>query len=152
MFQDEPTSYQFILKWKNRLDIDDVTISLINNPSQSEMIISYKSIYINTQNVIVADISKINQQNLVFSHESFQLWEQKMQAVLLSSTYDLITVSKYGVTCLALGDMDKRVINNIGGRKDIMIHSLDSYNFLKMEESNHLHFSQEDSSCQISVK
>ena len=82
VFQDEPTSYQFILKWKNRLDIDDVTISLINNPSQSEMIISYKSIYINTQNVIVADISKINQQNLVFSHESFQLWEQKMQAVL----------------------------------------------------------------------
>lgn len=152
VFQDEPTSYQFILKWKNKLSIDDVSISLINNQEQSEMIISYKSIYINTQNVIVADISKINQQNLIFSHESFQLWEQKMQSMLLSSSFDLVTVTKNGVHCLALGDMDKRVINNIGGTKDIMIHSLDSYNFLKMEESNHLYFNEEDSTCTIAVR
>jgi hypothetical protein len=58
----DPTSdYMFLTKWKNKLDIGDASLNLLRHESRDgkefkELIISYKSININTYNVTVMDI------------------------------------------------------------------------------------------------
>lgn len=73
---------QFIIKWKNKLDINDSNIFVLRNQKSGikELIISFKTIYINTYNIMAMDISRptsgdantskeIN--SLIFRHESF---------------------------------------------------------------------------------
>ena len=74
--QDNPADYSFILEWTNRLDVDDVDVYLIRNEEKNtkELVVSYKSIYINTQNVVIIDVVKPQTQsstNVIFVHESF---------------------------------------------------------------------------------
>lgn len=59
MFDDEkPNQYKFLLKWKNKLDIGDAGIQIIRQKNKfKELAISYKTIYMNTFNVQVIDIS-----------------------------------------------------------------------------------------------
>lgn len=91
-----PSSGYFMIKWKNKLDIDDCNIQVLRGQGESqaareaigkggmkEVIISFKSIYVNTYNVICMDISdgmegKKNKKKLVFRHERFQLWESEI--------------------------------------------------------------------------
>jgi len=77
--EDEPTDkdkHKFFLKYKNKLDIADADIAVMRNPGKAlkELIVSYKSININTYNVYVVDISGEDPWPLI-RHESFQLWE-----------------------------------------------------------------------------
>jgi hypothetical protein len=60
------------LKYKNKLDIADADIAVMRNPAKQlkELIVSYKSININTYNVYVVDISSDVPWPL-FRHESF---------------------------------------------------------------------------------
>ena len=53
MFSDEkPNQYKFLLKWKNKLDIDNAGIGIIRQENKfKELVISYKTIYMNTYNV-----------------------------------------------------------------------------------------------------
>lgn len=59
-----------------------------------ELIVSYKTIFINTYNVIVMDISVNDEQTMIFRHESFQLWESECMGLLLGQNKDFITVNK----------------------------------------------------------
>jgi hypothetical protein len=96
-------------------------------------VITYKTIYINTFNVVTQDLSaKLNENAVMVKHECFQLWESEVSSLLLNVQKDLLSFSKSGINVLALGSKDKRpLVDNQGQRT--WIHSLDSLNFLKID-------------------
>ena len=56
-----------------------------------------------------------DQFSIVFKHESFLLWELKVNGIFLSHTQDFVILSKYGMSVLALGNIEKRAMkNNLG--------------------------------------
>lgn len=64
----------FLLKWKTKLEISDCGLYFIEDKEKGfrEVVASYKTIYVNTYNVIAIDITLTNSENLViFRHESF---------------------------------------------------------------------------------
>lgn len=93
----DPSKYKFILKWKNKLDIADADLFIIKTKQSNyrELVISYKTIYINTYNVKVVDIT--NKEATLFRHESFQLWESECMGFLLNKKKDFVTLSKTGL-------------------------------------------------------
>jgi hypothetical protein len=62
-----------LIKWKNKLDIGDPNIYVLRNKQKGlkELIVSYKTIFINTYNVICMEISITDEQTMIFRHESF---------------------------------------------------------------------------------
>jgi hypothetical protein len=54
-----PHAHSFFMKWKNKLDIADADIAVVRNEDKKfkELVVSYKTIFINTYNVKVIDIS-----------------------------------------------------------------------------------------------
>lgn len=104
--EDDPSKPpDFLIKWKNKLDIGDPNISILRGPpvhsgktKLKELIISYKSIFINTYNVVVMDISyDDNSPSMIFHHESFQLWESECNGLLLSVNKDFVSFNKSGM-------------------------------------------------------
>jgi hypothetical protein len=88
MHENDPYNSRFLIKWKNKLDIGDSNIFVLRSSGHrgqniKEIIISYKTIFINTYNIVVMDISSVADQNLIFRHESFQLWESEINGILL---------------------------------------------------------------------
>lgn len=72
MNEENSENSKFLMKWKNKLDIADTNIYVLRNKEGlKELIVSYKTIFINTYNVIVMDISIEDEQLMVFRHESF---------------------------------------------------------------------------------
>lgn len=69
-----------MIRWNTFLDIGDVSVFIMRNEKEKykELVIGYCSIFINTHNIIVMDISKIKNNNMVFRNESYQLWEQQI--------------------------------------------------------------------------
>ena len=64
------------MKWKNELDVDDCDLFFSRGErlgsSYKELIVSYKTIYMNTYNVIVYDISgEGTTRTTIFRHEAF---------------------------------------------------------------------------------
>ena len=60
----DPESKKFIINWKNKLDIDDVNMFFLcgdnqQNPETAikELVISYKTIFVNTFNVVVLNLA-----------------------------------------------------------------------------------------------
>ena len=53
--------YKFIIKWTNKLDIADAKCVILENKAYGykELIISFKTIYVNTYTVQILDISNI---------------------------------------------------------------------------------------------
>ena len=45
------------MKWKNKLDIADADIALTEANEYRELIVSYKTIFMNTFNVLMVDIT-----------------------------------------------------------------------------------------------
>lgn len=137
----DPTNSQFLIKWKNKLDIGDPNIYVLRNEQKGlkELIVSYKTIFINTYNVICMDISINEEQTMIFRHESFQLWESECMGLLLQKNKDFITVNKQGMQVLSLGSTERRAIKDSNGI-DRMIHSLESVNFLKLDKNNYVLF------------
>jgi len=99
MKESDPTKSKFLIKWKNKLDIGDPNIFVMRNYAKKlkELIISYKTIFINTYNVVCMDISVEDEQTLIFRHESFQLWESESSGFLLTENKDFITLNKSGM-------------------------------------------------------
>jgi hypothetical protein len=137
----DPMNSQFLIKWKNKLDIGDPNIYVLRNKQKGlkELIVSYKTIFINTYNVICMDISITDEQTMIFRHESFQLWESECMGLLLQKNKDFITVNKQGMQVLCLGSIERRAIKDSNGI-DRMIHSLESVNFLKLDSNNYVLF------------
>jgi len=57
--EDNPQKYKFVLKIKNKLDIADADIAVMRNQAKKfkELIISYKTIFMNTFTIYVIDLS-----------------------------------------------------------------------------------------------
>ena len=73
MFNEQnPRIFKFFMKWKNKLDIADASIAVLRNEANKykELVVCYKTIYMNTYTVYVVDISNPNLWTL-FRHESF---------------------------------------------------------------------------------
>ena len=77
--EDNPlTDSLYLTLWKNKLDIADANITLLrgtddeNGEPYKELVISYKTIYINTYNVVVVDgTEKQEGSAIIYKHESF---------------------------------------------------------------------------------
>jgi hypothetical protein len=74
-----------------------------------------------------------------FKHENYQLWESPVMGFLNTQSHDFIILNKDGTSFLPLGLREKTSIDNDDGIKR-MVHSLESCNYLKIENSNHLKF------------
>ena len=70
--ENKPDSHKFVIKWKNKLDIADADVNIVRNTKKQfkELVVSFKTIYMNTYNVQVIDIST-DTEKLLFRHESF---------------------------------------------------------------------------------
>ena len=111
--EQDPLDHKFLIKYKNKLDIGDADIYILRSKMNKlkEIVISYKTIYINTFNILVMDISaKTTEKSIIFSHESFQLWESEINAILTNRNLDFVTLNREGINIVALGSVDKRVI------------------------------------------
>lgn len=65
-------NYKFMIKHKNKLDIGDAIIAINNRSAMSrELVVAYKTIYINTYTIMVLDITTDADRTLLFRHESF---------------------------------------------------------------------------------
>lgn len=153
MKEDDPYNSKFLIKWKNKLDIGDTNIYVLRNIEKGikEIIISYKTIFINTFNVVVMDISKEAEKSIIFRHEGFQLWESQIVGILLNKYKDFVMLNRDGINILALGSLEKRPLLDATGSWR-MIHSLESCNYLKVDKSNYLLFAcakYEDRQVQI---
>jgi hypothetical protein len=73
MSEKDPEDIKFLIKWKNKLDIGDTTMYILRNfnTGLKELIVSFKTIYINTYNVVCMDISVDDEHLMIFRHESF---------------------------------------------------------------------------------
>ena len=75
-----PNDHKFLTKYKNKLDLGDCNLYVLNHGANyKELVISFKTIYINTYNVTIMDISSEGSDtHTLYRHESFQLWESKV--------------------------------------------------------------------------
>ena len=69
----DPYKCEFLIKWQNKLDVDDANVFIMRDAKRKlkELVVSYKTIYVNTMNLVVLDISKTSSVNMIFRHESF---------------------------------------------------------------------------------
>lgn len=137
--EDPNADSQYLINWNNKLDIGNCDMHMMSEikdgVEENAIVISYKSIDINTFNVFVIDLHT----NLIkYWHEGYQLWESPVKGFLLP-TNDFLILSKDGINVLALGEKEMRVIKDQEGFKR-MIHSLGSCNYLKIEPTNHILF------------
>ena len=77
MFASDPDNYRFLVRWKNKLDIGDTNIEIIRNKEKGfkELCISYKTIFINTYNVMLLDMKQgdiYSKNSILYRHESFR--------------------------------------------------------------------------------
>ena len=143
-----PENYKFLVRWKNKLDIDDTKIVVLRDRKKGykELCISFKTIFINTFNVMILDMKqdpKYSKNSIIFRHESFQLWESKCDSALLSKNNDFIIINRDGINVLALGSVDKRPIKDVEGNDRVM-HSLEAYSYLKLDPSNSIVFANQN--------
>lgn len=143
--EDDPQKFNFFLNWHNKLEISDSYLS-INRENQShfkELIVAFKTIYMNTYSVIVVDISTSNHW-MLFKHESYQLWESKISAFCLKNNHtDFVVLDNEGISVYGLGNEDKRIIKS-ETHQELMLHSFDSVSYLKLDKKNYITFDFSD--------
>lgn len=107
---EDPKEFLSIPMQRNKLDIENCNIFImrgidpITKKYYKELILSYKTIYINTYNMMVMDLSgRPDQRATLFIHESFQLWESEISSIMLPKNKDFVSFSKAGINVLALG-------------------------------------------------
>lgn len=104
---------KYLINWENKLDIANCDLYLLTNKSRennkaNSIVVSYKSIGINTYNVFVIDLET---ELINYWHESYQLWESQVKGFLLTSN-DFLILSKNGINLLALGEKASRVVKD----------------------------------------
>ena len=63
---------KWLMRDSNKLDIGDANIVINRRDEDSkELVLSYKTIYINTFTIMVLDIETETKRGLIFRHESF---------------------------------------------------------------------------------
>lgn len=132
----EELNGEFIINMGNKLDIADANMFVLTNEEHGfrELVVSYKTMYINSFNCMVVDLTD---KLIIFRHESFQLWESQVRGFLTTATNDFVVLSKDGLSIIGLGSEDARKFKD-QDQKDVMLHSLESTNYLKVEPNNHI--------------
>ena len=139
--KDPINSQGFLIQWNNKLDIRDCDVSMFYETLEcgnkhNYVVLSFKSIGINTYNVVVLDLLTGKPK---YWHESFQLWESPVKGFLLTSNYFMI-LSKSGINLLSIGYKGSRQVLDKDGFPRY-IHALGSCNYLKVDPSNVIFFS-----------
>jgi hypothetical protein len=124
---ENPGEVAYLIQWDNKLDIGDVHLDLFEEKKVNYMVVSFKSIGINTFNVIVINLET---KLIRYWHESYQLWESEVTGFCLK-TNDFLILSKEGKNVLTLGEKKNRQLTDIDGQKRL-IHALGSCNYLKI--------------------
>jgi len=102
-------------------------------------VVSYKTIHSNIYTVQVVDISSENPWP-IFKHESFQLWESTITAFLINQNKEYVLVNRNGINIISLcNEKHKRSVKTKSGQEK-MIHSLESINYLKVDQQNYVQF------------
>jgi len=131
---------RYVIKWENKLEIDDAALQIFDKGTEKDkdkwIVVSYKSIHVNTYTVFVVDIES---SRIQFRHDNYQLWESPVLGFLNNYQNDFIILNKEGTSFLPLGTVEKRAIYNPDGTER-MVHSLTSCDYLKISESNLLTF------------
>ena len=135
------TPPRYVIKWENKLEIDNASLdSFISNDEDTEdqtnLIVSYKSIHVNTYTVFLINIET---GRIQFKHDNYQLWESPVLGFLNTFQNDFVILNKEGTSFLPLGKKEKRAIHNPSG-SERMVHSLPSCDYLKIDKSNMLSF------------
>jgi len=88
---------------------------VLKERGRNEMIISYKTIYIN---IYTLNVINLESENMIFRHESFCLWESTVYGFLNSSTLDFITLDSKGLAVMALSDECENGMKEVRDRKN----------------------------------
>lgn len=139
----------FILNLQDKLCIDDVDMYVLKDKNRRQLVVSFKTIYINTYSVIVIDILN---EDVVFRHDSFNLWETKIMSFLNDATLDYVSLSERGMGVLGLSTqfLTKRVKDNTNDMHQV--HSLASCDYLKLNPRNHILFSCQQNDRNVCVQ
>ena len=80
-----------LIMWQFNYEIADSSLDILINTGTGlkELIVGYKLIYQNRYQIISMDINK-NENQMVFRHESYQLWESPCFGFLLRLNYAFI--------------------------------------------------------------
>ena len=147
----------FLIKLKNKLDIADANIHVLRNKEEryKELLVSYKTIFVNTYNLTVIDISDVQEdtdiQKITFRFECFQLWESKIRSFFMESNQDFVAISADGIDVLDLSPMQCRKLkSNLG--EDLVLHSLEAFNYLCIDPNNVILFDLTNDHSQITVQ
>jgi hypothetical protein len=80
-----------LINWKSKLDIGDAGLFMVENSDEGtkHLMVSYKSIHINTYNVLIVNLeSKL----IEYRYESYHLWEANIRSIMLDN-HDCIIFS-----------------------------------------------------------
>ena len=68
----DPLKGIFLIKWKNKLDIKSCCMHILKYPDlgYSELVMGFKSIFVNSYSIFCIDISQEDSEPLLFRHES----------------------------------------------------------------------------------
>jgi len=94
-----PEDNCFIIRWQSKLLNGDGNMMIFRNKQRGlkELIVSYKTIYVLTYNLILLDITTENDPSMIFRHESFQLFESDCSGFFLGKNKDFMHLSKHGM-------------------------------------------------------
>jgi hypothetical protein len=123
---------RFLFKLDTNLNIDAANLYINLSNGLKELIISFKTIYMNSFSIYILDL-KLPGYNTIWRHESVQLWESDCYGMMVSQTNEFMKMNKSGIFLLNVCGQDKRVIKQ-GVLKTIILHSLESFNYLKIDE------------------
>ena len=86
-----PQQYKFLSSFNTSLDIGDVTVRILRGRDPTignfkELVVGYKTIFMNTYTVHVEDLSGApNQRSCLFRHLHFCLWEEEVTGLTVGS-------------------------------------------------------------------
>lgn len=106
--------------WRHKLDIGDANIFILRGNDgkigadggqgqYKELVVGYKTVYINTYNVSVTDLSgDENKRSTLFRYETNQLWESTISGLMMTANKEFVSLNKEGMKVLQLGATSKR--------------------------------------------
>ena len=117
-----------LISQRSLLDNGDTKLNLIVSEGTNKLVLSFKSIYINTYNVLIIDLDT---KQVDIRHESYHLWESSISGVLLANN-EYAIISKEGLRVMQLRSKDARIIKDEKGH-DWKLYPLESCTDLNLE-------------------
>lgn len=107
----KPGDIDYLMQWDNRLDIGNVKLDIFEEKDKTFVAVSFKSIGINTFNVVVINTET---KLIRYWHESYQLWESEVTGFCLK-TNDFLILQKNGINVLVLGEKENHEVTDVDG-------------------------------------